>query len=122
MTRFVTAGVWQQSGVHGTPFDHVEDVKPDHASGSEMSQTIERPQEQTCAIVLDPQRVQIGISGGLRLMIRRHFMKLAALLMQAKPPAFAVSLVITDVLPITLLKRACSPVAATRAIQPSRPT
>src|SRR6266850_2877478 len=82
----MTADVQRQSGVHGPPLDHLKDVDTVHGVCGQLPVAIDRPKERSLGVVLDSRGVQISIHVGLCLMVRGHFVKLPALLMQATPP------------------------------------
>ena len=54
------------------------------------------PTEGGLATVADTGRLHIGVEIGFQVVMRRHFMTLAAFLMQPHPPALALGVVVLD--------------------------
>src|SRR4051812_30042330 len=55
-----------------------------------------RPEQGRAALVADPGRGEVLVEVRLELVVRRHLVPLAALLMESEPPAFAFGIVIVD--------------------------
>ena len=53
-------------------------------------------EQGSLAGVADSRRLDIGVEIGFEIVMRRHFMALAAFLMQPHPPALAVGVVVLD--------------------------
>jgi hypothetical protein len=64
--------------------------------GQRAGATDGRTEEGALAAVADADRLDIRVEIGLQIVVRRHLMPLAALLMQPNPPAHALGVVVLD--------------------------
>jgi len=73
------------------PLDHADHIIAVHRPISERSGAVTVRNQRSFLIGRNAGRLQVGRPYRLRLMVRRHFVELAALLVQAEPPALAAS-------------------------------
>jgi hypothetical protein len=83
--------------IGGAALDHAPGVNPAHRLFSQHAGAAGGGAEQgSLAGVADAGRHDVGVEIGFKSVMRRHLVALAALLMQAHPPALAVGVIILD--------------------------
>src|SRR6266851_7215679 len=86
-----------EPGFGGAAADHAIGVDAVHRRVAEAAGPAERAAEEGgLAVVTDAGRHKVVIDVGLELVVRRHFMALAAFLMEAEPPALAFGIIVVD--------------------------
>ena len=98
----VARKVWQLAAVPRPAaftrrFDHPEHINPAHPPAGEPPRPRQGPPERRARLVGGPGRVQIGVERGLRLVMDRHSVVLAALLVEPQPPPLPLLVVVRDI-------------------------
>ena len=81
----------------GASLDHPPGVDPVHRFlGQRAGAADGRAEEGSLAAVADAGRLYICVDIGFEIVIRRHFMSLAAFFVQPDPPSLALGVIILD--------------------------
>ena len=81
----------------GSPFDHPQNVRPRHRRISGLVAAIDRAEEGSPLVLFGKAGFgQVSVHIGFGVVVGRHLVKLAALLVQAEPPSLAVLVLVRD--------------------------
>jgi hypothetical protein len=95
-TKCVAAGGIGQGGGLCSPLDHGQNVLPCHRILGKLVSLPDRPEERSFLFGGNACRIDPGVQVGRKIMMARHFVTLAAFLMQPQPRALAVLEVVLD--------------------------
>lgn len=83
-----------ETGVSSPPLYHRQNLPASDAAIREIAAAIDRPEEGCLSLQRQVHDLEVGIQVFFGLVVGRHLMKPSALLVQSKPPALAVRVVV----------------------------
>src|ERR1019366_6129515 len=92
----VTAGRRGEAGRKRSPFYHAQHVGARHRIEGYFFVSIYTAEEGTFLFISDAGGIEICVDVCFGIMMRGHFVPLAALLMQSNPVAFALRVIVLD--------------------------
>jgi len=95
--KVLIADLGLDAGAGGAPADHGVGVGLGQGRGRELAgRAADGAKQRPLRIGGDPAAVEIGLQVGLKIVVARHFVTLAAFLMKAHPPALAGRIIVLD--------------------------
>src|SRR5271157_354167 len=81
---------------NGTAFNHPEYIRPGHGVHGQLPVLVHAAEERSLLFVGDAGRREVGVHVRLGIVVRGHFVALAAFLVQPEPPAFSILVVVLN--------------------------